>query len=288
MTNPKVSIIMNCYNGQEYLKLALDSVLGQTYDNWEIIFWDNKSTDYSKEIFFSYKDERFKYYLSDVFDNLYTARNKALTLASGEFITFLDVDDWWDINKIEIQVHEFLRNSQIDICYTNYYNVSSRRKKLMYPFTMPEGYIFRKLLKDNFIGVSTLMIRKTVFGEIIFNGQYHIIGDYDFTLRTSINYFFKYVSKPLLYYRWHGNNESIKKEELKLRELDILYDELKQNELALDFYSDLNFMKQNIEYNRLNFYLNEGKLNISTILNSETSFKMKVKIFVKRILKVYK
>ena len=53
MKNPKVSIIMNCYNGQEYLSQALDSVLGQTYDNWEIIFWDNKSIDNSKKIFFT-------------------------------------------------------------------------------------------------------------------------------------------------------------------------------------------------------------------------------------------
>ena len=288
MKNPKVSIIMNCYNGQEYLSQALDSVLGQTYDNWEIIFWDNKSIDNSKKIFFSFKDERLKYYLSDVFDNLYTARNKAVNLASGDFVTFLDVDDWWDINKIEIQVNEFLRNPHVDICYTNYYNVGSGRKKLMYPSVLPEGYIFRKLLKDNFIGVSTLMIRKSVFGETLFNGNYHIIGDYDFTLKTSINCFFKYVSKPLLFYRWHGNNESIKKEKLKLRELDILYDELKQKESALDLYLELRLMKQNIKYNRLNFYLNQGEFNITSVFNSETSFKRKMKILIKRILKTLK
>ena len=59
---PLVSIIMNCYNGEEYLRDAIDSVINQTYDNWELIFWDNVSTDKSAEIFKSYKDKRLKYY----------------------------------------------------------------------------------------------------------------------------------------------------------------------------------------------------------------------------------
>jgi glycosyltransferase involved in cell wall biosynthesis len=288
MNNPKVSIIMNCYNGQEYLSHALDSVLGQSYDNWEIIFWDNKSSDNSINIFLSYKDDRFKYYQSNVFDNLYTARNKALDLVSGDLVTFLDVDDWWDLNKIEIQVEEFLGNPHIDICYTNYFNVRSVGKKLMYPSVMPEGYIFKELLKDNFIGVSTLMIRKSVFLKTSFNGKYHIIGDYEFTLKTSTSCFFKYVNKPLLYYRWHGNNESIKKEELKLLELDTLYEELISNQSSLDLCLELKLMKHNIEYNRLSYNLNQGEFNIFSILNSDTSFKMKVKIFVKGVLNLFK
>ena len=63
---PLVSFIVNCYNGELYLKRCLDSILTQTYQNWELIFWDNASTDHSKEIFTSYGDKRFKYFNSDV------------------------------------------------------------------------------------------------------------------------------------------------------------------------------------------------------------------------------
>ena len=59
---PLVSVIMNCFNGEEYLREAVNSVIKQNYKNWEIIFWDNQSTDKSAEIFKSYKDKRLKYY----------------------------------------------------------------------------------------------------------------------------------------------------------------------------------------------------------------------------------
>ena len=60
--NPLVSVIINCYNGEKYLREAIDSVIAQTYSNWEIIFWDNQSTDSSAEIVKSYNDDRIKYY----------------------------------------------------------------------------------------------------------------------------------------------------------------------------------------------------------------------------------
>ena len=61
---PLISIVMNCFNGQTYLRKALDSILDQTYQNWELIFWDNKSEDKSVEIFKNYKDKRFKFFSS--------------------------------------------------------------------------------------------------------------------------------------------------------------------------------------------------------------------------------
>ena len=94
--NPIVSIIMNCYNGEKYLREALVSILAQTYKNWELIFWDNQSTDKSVEIFKSYADERLKYFYAPTHTLLYEARNYAIEKASGEFYAFIDVDDWWE------------------------------------------------------------------------------------------------------------------------------------------------------------------------------------------------
>ena len=87
MEHPKVSIIMNCLNGEEYLRQALDSVFGQTYDDWEIIFWDNASTDKSAAIASSY-GERVRYFKSSVTHPLGKARNLAIKEAMGDFIAF--------------------------------------------------------------------------------------------------------------------------------------------------------------------------------------------------------
>ena len=79
---PLVSIIINCFNGEKYLHQSLESVISQRYKNWEIIFWDNQSTDSSSKIFKKYKDSRFKYFLATKHSKfLYEARNHAIEKA---------------------------------------------------------------------------------------------------------------------------------------------------------------------------------------------------------------
>ena len=128
-----VSIIMNCFNGEKYLKKSLESILDQTYQNWELIFWDNQSSDNSKEIYKSYEDPRFKYFFSDKHTNLHEARNLALDKAKGDFIAFLDTDDWWLSNKLEKQI-PFFKNEEIKLVYGNcwIYKENSIRKKRIY------------------------------------------------------------------------------------------------------------------------------------------------------------
>ena len=92
---PLVSIIINCFNGQSYLKKSVSSILNQTYKNWEIIFWDNKSTDNSKKILKNFKDRRIKYFYSKKFNTLYKSRNLAIKKTKGNFVCFLDTDDFW-------------------------------------------------------------------------------------------------------------------------------------------------------------------------------------------------
>ena len=93
MPSPSVSVIMNCYNGAKYLQESLRSVINQTYQNWELIFWDNISSDDSKKIFSNFNENRFKYFLNDKHSILYHARNQAIKKANGEFIAFLDTDE---------------------------------------------------------------------------------------------------------------------------------------------------------------------------------------------------
>ena len=97
-----VSVIMNCHNGDKYLKKSISSILKQSYKKWELIFFDNQSNDKSIEIISSFKDKRIKIFKSKKYLKLYEARNEAIKKAQGKYICFLDTDDWWTPKKIEI------------------------------------------------------------------------------------------------------------------------------------------------------------------------------------------
>jgi glycosyltransferase involved in cell wall biosynthesis len=101
---PKVSVIMNCYNGEKYLREAISSVFAQSFTDWEIVFWDNQSTDSTAEIVKSYGASRIRYFRSPEFTSLGEARRNAVNVAQGEWIAFLDSDDIWQPNKLMIQM----------------------------------------------------------------------------------------------------------------------------------------------------------------------------------------
>lgn len=101
---PKVSVIMNCYNGEKYLREAMSSVFAQTFQDWEIVFWDNTSSDASPQIAQSYDDARVKYFRSPSLTNLGEARRNAVNVAQGEWVGFLDCDDIWYPEKLAVQM----------------------------------------------------------------------------------------------------------------------------------------------------------------------------------------
>ena len=129
---PLVSIIINCHNGERYLQECINSVLSQSYKNWEIIFWDNKSSDNSKKILKKFTDQRIKYFFSENFTNLYDARNLAINKCNGNFVSFLDTDDMWVKNKLEKQINFIKKNSNYKILYSNYYVLKNNEKQIMY------------------------------------------------------------------------------------------------------------------------------------------------------------
>ena len=103
LKQPLVSIIMNCFNGEQFIKEAIDSLYSQTYSNWEIIFWDNASSDNSYKIASSY-DAKVKLFKSQQTSSLGEARRNAIKNAKGEWLAFLDVDDIWLPEKLEHQM----------------------------------------------------------------------------------------------------------------------------------------------------------------------------------------
>ena len=114
----KVTIIINCFNGENFINDCISSVLAQTYSNWELVFWDNLSTDNTAKIIKKFKDKRIKYFKASKHTNLPNARNLALNKAKSDLIAFLDIDDMWHKDKLKYQVAEINKNKNFSFCYT--------------------------------------------------------------------------------------------------------------------------------------------------------------------------
>ena len=248
---PLVSVIINCFNGEKYLRKALDSVIKQTYRNWEIIFWDNQSTDKSAKIFKSYQDTRLKYYLASSHTKiLYEARNYALEKINGDFIAFLDVDDWWLPNKLEKQIPMF-SDSKVGLVYGKlwYFFEKKNKKKIFKKKNLPTGMILEELLHENVIGSPTYVIRKKALESLKyhFNGDFHIIGDYDIYTRLAIKWKFNCVQIPIAYARIHGQNESLLNRNKEIDEMKVWYNDVKKNPIFSSL-SGLNQIPLRISY----------------------------------------
>lgn len=214
---------MNCYNGEAFLRQAIESVLAQTYQNWEIIFWDNQSTDRSAEIVRSYDDPRISYYFAPTHTLLYDARNRALEFANGELLAFLDVDDWWMPEKLARQVVLF-DDPKVALACTNYIVKNEIKEKEWIAFRqpMPSGNVLSELLRTYTVALLTLMIRRSAIpsGELPFDPRYHIIGDFDRVIRLAAKWKLARAHEVLATYRIHGNNETSKRRERHVRELE--------------------------------------------------------------------
>ena len=221
---PVVSIIMNCYNGETYLRESIESVLSQTYENWELIFWDNRSVDKSAKIFKSYDDKRFRYYYAPQHTLLYEARNEAIKKSSGEFIAFLDTDDFWEKDKLELQM-PFFEDLKVGVVYGNLFIVNEKlnTKKIFIKGKKPRGFILDDLLKDYCAGIVTLVIRKSFLNnrQQAFDSTFDYIGDFDLMIRMSSKYKFECVDKPIASWRAHWKNESLLKKNNQIKELRI-------------------------------------------------------------------
>jgi len=216
---PLVSVVINCYNSDTYLKEAIDSVISQTYPNWEIIFWDNQSTDKSAEIVKSYNDERVKYFYASVHTPLGEARNLAIEKSRGVWIGILDCDDMWHNNKLEIQLENI--DDSIGIIYsraeflienTNIQSYMAKSiKKNYYPKikNLPSGNIFDKLLYECFIPLPSVLIKKNLFIEVGgIDGTLKVAEDYDIFLKIANISNIISIDKILCTYRVHSNNLS--------------------------------------------------------------------------------
>ena len=278
-SRPLVSVIMNCYNGEHYLAQAIKSVLNQTYRNFEVIFWDNHSKDKSAVIYKSFKDKRLKYYYAAKHTSLFQARNLAIKQSKGELIAFLDTDDYWKANKLALQVSKF-KNSKISLVYSNYYilNQITGLKRIAFKNEMPEGIVFKQLLKNYFIGMVTVVFKINIFkkNKKLFNNKYNIIGDFDLFTRISRNFNFAYIHLPLATYRVHNMSTTNNNYQQYVNELKLWLKNQKFFNKNFLFFIEERILFMEALINILNKrYL----ISIQKIFKI-SSFKKKIKLFI--------
>ena len=210
-TNPKISVLMNCLNGEEFLDSAISSVINQTYSNWELIFYNNASIDQSKNIFLSFKDERLKYFERTSTIEIALARNDALLHASGTWIAILDVDDIWSHDKLEQQLQALEDNHLIDpkIIFTSC-EVIMNNKKIYINQDFSSETAFNDLLSLNLsVPWSSVLINKETFFSLKgFNNEYPSAHDLDFLIRCAKRNTFLHVDQNLVSIRHHKNSLS--------------------------------------------------------------------------------
>jgi len=188
---PKVSVIVNCFNGEKYLEQALDSIYGQTYKDWEIIFWDNLSTDQTPVIAQSYKDGRLKYFRGSSFLTLGAARYEAVKHASGEWVAFLDSDDIWRPEKLEIQFSD-LENSQYILCYAGISEINAIGEHIRNVYPMHKsGYVLEQALNQFEINMVTAMVKREALNK------FELSFDKAITASEEYNLFVRLAAKGL-------------------------------------------------------------------------------------------
>lgn len=184
--DPLVSIVMNCHNSSKYLKEAIDSIYSQSYGRWEIIFWDNASTDDSAKIAKSY-DSKLRYFYGESLVSLYEARNLAVSQCEGDYIAFLDCDDIWVVDKLKLQISEVNRGAKI--VYGNF-NIIDGNSKLVTTRNQknPSGNITNQLLTRNSISIGSILLKKNILDNNLFDPFYDLLGDFELWIRLSLRY----------------------------------------------------------------------------------------------------
>jgi len=205
-----VSIITPSYNSEKYISETIESVLTQTYSNWEMLIVDDMSTDDSPQIIDVYakQDKRIKLIRSKQNMGSAKARNRAIKEATGEYIAFLDSDDIWLPNKLEKQLTRMQHNN-IYLSYSAYYTINDRGETLSL-FPVKERINYYDMLKTSTIGTLTTIYNAKELGKVYFEA----LGHEDYIMKLQILKAMPYaegINEPLAKYRIHEQSLSSNK-----------------------------------------------------------------------------
>ncbi|WP_245613689.1 glycosyltransferase family 2 protein [Alkalihalobacterium bogoriense] len=164
---PSISVITPTYNSGRFIKETIDSVLNQTFENWEMIIVDDCSSDNTIDIINDYikTDGRIRLIQLSINSGPAVARNTAIKNAKGRYIAFLDSDDVWYPEKLERQL-QFMENSKVAFSFSKYENINESGTKKGTVEDIPEKVTYKQLLKNNVIGCLTVMLDRDQIKDV--------------------------------------------------------------------------------------------------------------------------
>ncbi len=266
---PTVSVIIPTYNRANYLKKSLQSAISQTVRDIEIIVINNYSTDNTLEVINSFNDQRIKIINFKNGGVIAKSRNQGMVQSTGRYIAFLDDDDLWCPDKLELQIEYLESHPEFGAVYSNAIIIDEKDNR--YGFLInrgqaKEGHVFQYLLGGNFITILTVLMRRELLESIgLFNEEPALIAveDYEYWMRAAFKFGFGYIGKPLALYRIHGTSVS-KRNSVALLRQKVLRMMLDNNSVA-EKYRDK--IVRNIE--RLNFSASVYYWSVSDRVNSK-------------------
>lgn len=209
-----VSVITPAFNAATTIAKAIGSVQAQTYPHWEVLVVDDGSSDGTAEVVLNLAKGDSRIRLIRLNRNTGTpgrAKNIALPIANGEFVAFLDADDWWVSNKVEIQI-SFMLESGADLCYTGGWYVDTTLQNIgRFSPRYGAGWLFDRLLAQYEINNQTVMIKRQAIDTLpkpYFNPEIVIGEDCEFFMRIAQKSKLIGIPEPLVYYRVHRESIS--------------------------------------------------------------------------------
>lgn len=207
---PKVSVIVPTHNRADLLKAAIQSVLDQTYADFELLVCDDASNDHTTDTVAGFSDPRIIYTRYEKNSGVVELRNNAVDSSRGAYIAFLDDDDEWLPEKLEKQVNVLDRSSrETGAVFTGAIFLDTRlgRERVVIP--RHRGNIFKELLFNDFIVTSSLVVKKSCFEKAgRFDHEFKSASDFDMWIRISALFEFDCIEEPLVRYRVHQNSIS--------------------------------------------------------------------------------
>lgn len=204
---PRVTVLMPVYNGEQYLRETMDSILGQVFSDFEFLIVDDGSTDGSAAIIDSYKDERIRVLKNPTRLKLSGALNRGFDEARGQYIARMDADDISLPNRLAIQVAFLDQHKDMGLC-GSWVKMFGNRKTTIYRAPVGYEHIRAKALFDNPFVHPSVMLRKALFDrhKLRYDGSYYPTEDYELWTRAVPCFPCDNIPKVLLHYRVHPNS----------------------------------------------------------------------------------
>lgn len=263
---PLVNVLMPVYNGEKYLREAIDSILSQSFTDFEFLIINDGSTDSTEEIIFSYDDSRIRYVKNEINLRLIATLNKGIDLCSGKYIARMDADDISTPERLEKQFDFMEKNQDVGICGTWYDSFNEMGNVGSCRYLSSHDEISLKHLYQIHLSHGTAMIRKSILDahQFRFDSEFAHAEDYDLFTRMAMKT--RLANLPFVGYlvRQHENEVSVKfnnvqkENSLKVRKrlFKILHNDADDKDLlAYESLNHQNYKTVNIDADRVKFLL---------------------------------